>query len=147
MGMGAPRGEESDAPAFIGATVKLVDLGRFAFDIVGESNYQGNLWRVAQTAHPEHGARVIEPVYVVLEDENPYDGNAVRVDMMSITVGYLSREKVVWYRKMLAEGRVPTVCHGRISGGFPLDGGGSANLGVTLDLEARRASGKLSPRE
>jgi hypothetical protein len=77
----------------------LEELGRFAFDIVGESKYQDNLWCVAQTAHPEHGARVIEPAYLVLENENPYDSNAVRVDIMSLTVGYLSREKALWYRR------------------------------------------------
>lgn len=84
----------------------------------------------------------MELAYLVLEDENPYDSNAVRVDMMSLTVGYLAREKAVWYRKMLSEGRVPTVCHGRINGGFPLDSGGKANLGVVLDLEAKRAPRK-----
>ncbi|MGH9324322.1 MAG: HIRAN domain-containing protein [Vicinamibacteria bacterium] len=130
--------DEPDAPAFIGASVKLEELRRFVFEIVGESKYQENLWRIAQTAHPEYGARVVEPAYLVLEDENPYDNNAVRVDMMSLTVGYLSREKAVWYRRLLAAGRVPTACHGRISGGFPRDDGGTASLGVVLDLEAKR---------
>jgi hypothetical protein len=78
--------EETDAPAFVGAKVEMEELRPFVFEIVGESNYQKNLSRIAETAHPDHGARVVEAAYLVLEDENPYDSNAVRVDMMSLTV-------------------------------------------------------------
>lgn len=131
---------EPSVPAFIPLTLDPSDCKRFTLEVVGESYYQENLWRIAHTAHPEYGARVIEKAYLILDDANPYDSNAVRVDMMSLQVGHLSREKAVWYRERLAAGSVSNVCHGLIRGGFQ-DVDGRARLGVMLDLQAKRTKG------
>lgn len=104
--------------------VSLPDDGRLG--VVGESYYQEALRLVA-------GGRVIDasfedhlPVVAVLvpEPENPWDENAVRVDVLmgsrTLKVGYLSRGWAEEYQpellKFRAEGVLGT-CPARVTGG------------------------------
>lgn len=71
-------------------------------EIVGESHYQANIER-----HCAPAATNIElTADLVLEDDNPHDKNAVRVDIGGRTVGYLSRQDAKIYRKLLDAGNV-----------------------------------------
>ena len=73
-----------------GIEVALLD-GNDDLEVVGESYYQENLWRLVGPRWPDE--RVRHHVYAVLiaEDDNPYDANAVAVWVQGLKVGHLSR--------------------------------------------------------
>jgi hypothetical protein len=109
--------------------------GRQDLEVVGESFYQDNLWRLAR-AQPG-GERVSVEITAVLapEYENPHDPNAVGVWIDRLRVGYLSRDDARDYRPgLLALQRrhnVPVALPGVITGGgIRRDGPG--RLGVFL---------------
>ena len=81
---------ETSASVRDGIEVALLD-GNDDLDVVGESYYQENLWRLVGPRWPDE--RVRQPVYAVLiaEDDNPYDANAVAVWVQGLKVGHLSR--------------------------------------------------------
>ncbi len=117
-----------------GAQVALLDGGE-DLEVVGESYYQPNLWRLAG-AHPGK-ERVREDIYAVLvgEDDNPYDPDAVAVWINGLKVGHLSRENAQRYRPGLlaqqeAQG-MPIALAGVITGGG-IRGDGLGKLGVFL---------------
>lgn len=100
------------------------------FDIVGESHYQENLkWLVGESAPA--GDKYVEKATLILEDDNPYDEDAVRVDIEGLTVGYLSRVDAIAFRAKECERQ----CHAAIVGGFEMDDGSRASYGVKLDLD------------
>ena len=76
--LGRDRGDEISASVRDGIEFVLLD-GNDDLDVVGESYYQENLWRLVGPRWPDE--RVRHPVYAVLiaEDDNPYDANAVAV--------------------------------------------------------------------
>ena len=57
---------------------------------------------------------------------------AVRIEIESLSVGYLSREMALQYREALGES--VGQCSAKIVGGFELDDGSSAHFGVKLNL-------------
>lgn len=87
------------------------------------------------------GARRGEPVShdciaaLVRESDNPYDPNAVMVQVDARQVAHLSREDAIAYRRALqaaAEGSLAIACKARISGrGSDAD---TPNLGIFLKL-------------
>ena len=97
--------------------------GRFAVAVVGESHYQDALQEICGPEGP--GGRTFE-ASLILDDSNPYDPNAVRVDVEGRTVGYLSREAAPIFRKRVAKRRRVTLCQAEIRG--------STIYGVWLDL-------------
>jgi hypothetical protein len=105
----------------------------FPVAIVGESAYQDNLQRICGRFGAD-GVNLVRPALVILEDTNPYDDQAVRVDIDDLTVGYLNRTNALRYRKKRNgdTGHQPTVAN--IRGGFKLDDGTTASLGVWLKL-------------
>ena len=64
--------------------------------MVGESNYQAELWRIVGL---DRGAEVRHSIIAVLvpEPTNPYDSNAINVQIDGSIVGYLSRSDAVDY--------------------------------------------------
>lgn len=114
-------------------TRKAVRLGsRGRVNVVGESNYQQALHRICG-GQERHGHEGLHEVALVPEPKNRYDGNAVRVDVSSEVVGYLSRDDAVGYQRHLLrlwdDGAVG-VCSGAIIGG----GRDRSNYGVFLRL-------------
>lgn len=92
--------------------------GEYAQEVVGEASYQPALRALkASEEKPFHRARLVP------EDNNPYDEQAVRVDIGGTTVGYLPRASARAWRKH----RVPTTCDA-----FLADAGGDRNIGVWL---------------
>lgn len=116
-------------PRFSAIRLKCVDL----FDnqrvgVVGESHYQQALALAADGAaagdiFEEHIPAV---AVMVPEPTNPYDRNAVRIDVLhgtqALTVGYLSRIVAPFYQpsllKLKSKGQLGT-CTARITGGGP----------------------------
>ncbi len=116
--------------------LQLEGSGDYDFEIVGEASYQDALEAIC-------GGRTDwsqeKPVIATLihEDRNPYDDQAIRVDVEGRTVGYLTRAGARQYRKWLAAqgyaGRTAT-CSALIVGGWDRDDRGRGHFGIKLDL-------------
>ncbi len=94
----SPAGDSARVPG----TVRLSSDGRLS--VVGESHYQPAL-HAAVAGRNAQGFDNAVPVTAVLvpEPSNPYDGNAVRVDVAGRLVGYLAREDAVQYQPPLLD--------------------------------------------
>jgi hypothetical protein len=69
-------------------------------EVVGESNYQAQLTRIVGNPNDD-GVDVPCLALLVPEPTNPYDRNAVRVDIDGGTVGYLARQDAVLFKQRL----------------------------------------------
>src|SRR4051794_15864962 len=91
-------GSEQQPPARTTATVAAqVFVGDEDLEVVGEASYQDALWSICQGAE---GAQVHQQVVAVLvpEPQNPYDANAISVQIEGRVIGYLSRENAMRFR-------------------------------------------------
>jgi hypothetical protein len=105
--------------------------GDYDLEIVGESHYQDALARIA-------GGRSGEPIQcpaeIYLQPDNPYDPNAVRVEIGGQVVGFLSREMAVEMRKSLRAAGIGENGQ-RASVEAVVLGGGDKFYGVWLDVD------------
>jgi hypothetical protein len=123
-----------------------IDLGSgagFTMGIVGESYRQRTL-RALSAGRRERDEEVTFTVALVREPENPYDPNAVRVDLVGgEQVGYLAREDAAAYQ--LALRAIPAgnvgVCRARLIGGTP----DKPSFGVMIDLQSPEALLNILP--
>ena len=118
--------------------VRLVLKGpdAFALPIVGESHYQDALEQICGPRTDEGEEQRVE-ARLVLENENPHDSMAVRVDINGMTVGYLSRDHARTYRHELIKAGYRTddaYCQAVIRGGWDRGKGDRGFYGVYLDL-------------
>lgn len=101
--------------------------GDCGFAIVGESNYQPMLRRVAKQGRSFQALLIPEP-------HNPYDPNAIAVWAEGGgPIGYLSRDNALEYRDVfafLAERQHVGMCRAKLIGGTP----GKRTYGVLIDL-------------
>jgi hypothetical protein len=112
--------------------VEISGPGAFAITVVGVSRRQDVL-EAAGRAGDIVGAALI------LEDDNPHDGQAVAVHVGGALCGYLSRADARRYRADLAAAGSPRArvrCKAKITGGFETADGARAHLGLRLDLPA-----------
>ena len=82
--------------------------GTFRLDVVGESMYHHELESICG-GKTEGGVDVTVPATLILEDSNPYDRNAVRVEIRYRTVGYLARGDAEAFNPGSTVGRVGDV--------------------------------------
>jgi hypothetical protein len=100
---------------------EAVDLtGDERIAVVGESNYQDELSRVAGPKQPG-GVKLTVRAVLMREPDNPYDPNAVAIFLDGAgKVGYLSRDDAVEYgdllRRCADQGRVGA-CEAIVLGG------------------------------
>jgi hypothetical protein len=116
--------------------IELRGPGGFAVEVVGVSRRQQALAAIVER-HGRSGRTVTTDAVLVLEDTNPHDANAVRVEIDGEMVGYLSRDNARRYRADLAAVGQPQAsvrCKARIVGGFETPSGERAHFGVRLDL-------------
>jgi hypothetical protein len=88
------------------------------------------------------GRTVTIDAVLILEDSNPHDANAVRIEIEGELIGYLSRDNARRYRADLAAAGQPRAtvrCKARIVGGFETESGERAHFGVRLDLPPMEA--------
>lgn len=110
--------------------------GTYEFDIVGESHYQQALEAICGGRTAESASHKTEAV-LHLEDSNPHDNMAVRVDIGGETVGYLSRSDARAYRKQLKQlghERLACKCNAMVVGGWQRSRTDQGSFGVKLDL-------------
>lgn len=128
-----PKPKVSPPPAE--EVVRIPGTGRFDCDVVGESHYQDNLKTIAGQ-HDDKGSKLETDARLILDDKNPHDSQAVRVEINGLVVGYLSRPMARAYRQGLREQKRPNVtatCTARIRGGG-IKRGERLNYGVYLDI-------------
>jgi hypothetical protein len=122
---GVDETSKDDVPA------RALDLseksGDCGFGIVGESNYQPQLRKIAR------GGRTFIAL-LVAEPTNSVDSNAIRVcSQAGNTIGYLSRENAVEYREvfaLLAKHNHAGACRAKLIGGV----GAKTSYGVLLNM-------------
>lgn len=111
--------------------------GSYAFEVVGESNYQSAFVRLF--GRPAEDWEPIQlDATLVLEDNNKFDNKAVRVDLQGETVGYLPRKMARTFRSSLErDGHTHWTSFkvgAEVRGGWDRGGGDRGNFGVWLDL-------------
>ena len=115
---------------------RLPGRGTYEFDIVGESHYQKALETICGGRMEESASHKAEAT-LYLEDSNPHDNMAVRVDIGNETVGYLSRADARSYRKQLrrlGHEHLICKCDAMIVGGWRRSREDQGSFGVKLDL-------------
>ncbi len=116
--------------------VILPGPGRFSLEVVGESYYQENLEAICGPRKERGENRVVE-VTLILDNNNPYDNKAVRVEVEGKKVGHLSREVARKYRDAIKQGGHPNAigkCQAKIKGGWERKNGERGNYGIWLDI-------------
>jgi len=116
----------------------LVGPGNFELEIVGEEQHQAALEALCGPRLPRSINR-FETAFLLLEDNNPRDKNAVRVEIRRKPVGYLGREAAIRYRRQLMARGTPQAngqCQALISGGWLSSDGRKGPYEVWLDLPA-----------
>lgn len=105
-------------------------------DAVGESHYQDALRAICGSKGWEDVAFDCIAV-LVPEPTNPYDPNAVMVQVDGHCVGYLSRDNAIAYGTLIKhpnlKGRFAG-CRAQIAGRAKARGGTTSNLGIFLRL-------------
>jgi hypothetical protein len=141
---------QNERPAWMrnGMAVTLVE-GHEDLEVVGESFYQENLWRlVGGRRAPEVHIRCDIYALLVAEDDNPYDSNAIAVWAQGWKVGYLSREDARRYRPGLLALQdrygTPIALAGVIVGGG-IRAVGPGKLGVFLRHDPEEFGFRRSP--
>ncbi len=121
-------------------TMQTADItngpGTYTVDVVGESHYQEALESICGGRNEDSQRQEVE-AFLVPENDNPHDSNAVRIYIQDQTVGYLDRETARSFRKMMAEiglTEVAAKCNAIIVGGWDRGGGDQGHFGVKLDL-------------
>jgi hypothetical protein len=111
-------------------------FGRYNVDIVGESNYQPALEAICGKPS-ERGYQIEKTARLIHEDSNPYDNQAMKIEIDGRHVGYLSRDNARGYRAQLRQqgfGGRDTTCPALISGGWDKGNGDTGKFGVRLEL-------------
>lgn len=122
-----------------GTMEAILCSGHQNLDVVGESMYQDNLWRViGDQAEPwQDRIRVKITALLVPEPQNPHDPNAVAVWIDGFKVGHLPKEKASLYLPgILAiqqEHGKPVALAGVIAGRGMSEDDEPGMLGVFLD--------------
>ena len=124
------------APTREALPIRLEGLGIFALEAVGESHYQDVLGQICG-GRTEDGVDKFIDAVVVCEHDNPYDQDAVRIEISGLTVAYLSREHARVYRQQMkraGHGTQTAICAARIRGGWDRGDGDEGPFGVRLDI-------------
>lgn len=110
--------------------------GEFLQEVVGESHYQEALSLIAGGRN-EKGSDLEVDVRLLPEPGNPYDANAVRVEVAGNLVGYLDRHAAQRFRAGCATlfGSVcECACAGVVRGGWYRDEEDQGSFGIWLDV-------------
>ena len=116
--------------------VFLSGAGNFKLEIVGEARYQDALETICGPRVPQ-GVNRFETAWLILEDRNAQDKNAVRVEFRRKPVGYLSPEAAILYRQQLKARGMPNAngqCQAVIKGGWVSSDGRKGTYDVWLDI-------------
>jgi hypothetical protein len=114
----------------------LAGDGTYGLEIVGEANYQSSLSAICGNKTKD-GFNLSVDAVLILEDSNPYDRNAVCVQIRRSTVGYLSRGNAKVFRTKIKKTNLNDTtfrCKAVVRGGWDRGNGDAGNFGVWLDV-------------
>jgi hypothetical protein len=117
----------------------------YSENIVGEAKYQNNLDYICG-GKSYNGHEKYITAYLIQEDDNPYDDQAIRIEINGRIVGYLSRKEAGMYRNHLNKmGYSDSIiaCDSVIVGGWKRNQKDEGHFGVKLDLPLS----SIKPRE
>ena len=118
------------------ALVYLSGAARFEIENTGEEHYQAALEAICGP-RVRTGINRYETALLKLEDKNPHDQNAVRVEILGKQIGYLSPKAAILYRQQLIARGMPKgigQCAAVIRGGWVSSDGRKGPYYVWLDL-------------
>jgi len=110
----------------------------YPLQVVGESYHRENIESLFSFVDDEGVNQDDFIAQLILEDQNPNDPQAVRVEIDHKIVGHLSRPNAITYRDRFSELRKPTAigsCYASIKGGFRKKDDEVTDFGVRLDLD------------
>ncbi len=128
------RGQQSVAQV---QAFKWPSLDDFEFEVVGESNYQAALMRLAGN-HGTDNASALCLAELAPEDNNKYDKSAVQVLVQGQCVAYFSRDDARSFRRRLGNKGLTgqtTFCDAVIVGGGTKRNGDKLMYGIKLDIK------------
>lgn len=108
----------------------IIEVGLPGLKIVGESHYQEALEQIVG-GRTEESADFEVDVSLIPENDNPYDPNAVAVEIDGETVGYLSKASAKKYRAKFGD-HDSEEWPARIVGGWDRGDGDRGNFGVQM---------------
>lgn len=117
-------------------TIVLTGLARFDQVIQGEERFQAALEAICGP-RDARGVNRLETAWLILEDKNPRDMNAVRVEIRGQQVGYLTADIAVQFRKQLRAKNLRNAkgqCQAAIRGGWVSSDGRKGPYEVWLDI-------------
>lgn len=109
----------------------------YPLQVQGESHYKANIENILGFVDDKGVDEDHHVARLILEDTNPVDENAVRVEIDEQKVGYLAKPAAKVYRaKLAALGLAGVIgeCGASIKGGF-IKQGERADFGVRLDID------------
>ena len=125
-----------EKPASQKEIVVLMGVAKFEIEVaVGESQ-QAALEAICGPRKPR-GVNRFETARLILEDKNPHDLNAVRVEIRGKRVGYLNHQAAILCREQLITKGAPKAdgqCQAAIRGGWISSDGRKGDFEVWLDL-------------
>lgn len=102
----------------------------YTFDIVGEQSYQSNLKKIAGKKETE--SKYVQVVAnIISEPSNPYDKNAIKVEINGLIVGYISKNEAQAMSGRKINKAIPAV----INGGWK-DDKSEGSYGVKLAIRS-----------
>lgn len=110
----------------------------YPLEVKGESHYKENIKSICGRYGRDGYHSDDHAAFLILEDDNPEDNNAVRIEIEDRKVGYLSRENAKIYRQKLTGLNLTNIigaCPASIGGGFKKRDGSEADFGIRLDLD------------
>lgn len=125
---------EQTEPSPTPSPLKLFELpqsGNQDFPVVGESHYQQDLMQLASTYN--HGLqKKVFKAYLIPDNTNKYDKNAVQVVISGLLCGYLSRDDAKLFRTYLKQNNLEN--HAGSTTAILIGGGKDKHYGVLIDL-------------
>jgi hypothetical protein len=116
----------------------LPSKGAFILQVVGESHYQAALEAICGGRTEDGADDKPRIAYLILEDGNPYDPEAVRVEIDGRHVGHLSRPDARAFRAYLTGHGIQqktVYCKAQIRGGWDRGPEDRGHFGVFLDFD------------
>jgi len=131
------RGDGTTAQSQPAVIPRISGPDKFAFEVMGESYYLKSFERLFGPRQAR-GIDEERTAHLVLDDANPHDNQAVRVEIEGHQVGHLSRADARQFRAAVIAGGLIQYrrfsCAAAIRGGWDNGDGDKGHYGVRLDL-------------
>lgn len=135
---GGPSAAERTEALVVETGVSDASDGLVEIEVVGESHHQDTLERIAGPKEPE-GKQMRVGATLRREPTNPYDGNAVRVEVMGQLIGHVARTMAATLSPALAAVGGAIEAQGVVVGGWK-DRTSEGSYGVRVWLDPATAA-------